>query len=1177
MLVVLLPLVGHGAAVRRDFYFEAIGAEQGLSQNTVNAFLQDRNGLIWLGTSNSLQQYNGYGFTTYEESGGRYGKAPEGPISSLAEDGQGNLWIGTSAFGLVKRSVSDGTFTHVTMADNAAPAGSMGIESLLFVAQQGLWVGGGAGLSLVDTASGRVLRTLPVASAGSRAAQIRQIARDDRGTVWLATSAGLFRLSDDAKTLERIGAGLIEDATALLVGHSSRVYVTGAGGLYRLATDGTPRKVWANAAGDPIGAIAEDARGRLWLAIPHHGLTILDPASGEARSIEPDHRFAGGLPDAMVRNLQIDRSGLLWIGTMERGLIKVDPDGAPFRYVVDHDPLRELAASNYILATHEDGAGRLWIGTMGDGLKRYDIATNTFDDFGDVIARASRGGTDVVQVTAIVDAPESKLWIGTNHGVALFDPERRSATFLPLDPSGAHGLPDGNTRSLLIARDGTMWIGTSRAGLVQYDPVADTWHSYRHDAGPGTSGGLSDDRVLALLEDRDGRIWAGSRTGLNLIDRARRSVRVFRSSSDDPHALSDDVVRSIHESADGALWVGTHRGLNRLDTLDAGGARFTHWLPRDGLPSGTVYAIEDDRSGRLWLSTNRGIGAFDRASGRFTSFSLANGLQGMEYNSGASVALRNGDLVFGGVSGFNLFSPQSIVGSRYAAPVVITDVRVGNGEQAVTQGASGVRMAMSDHVIRFDFAALDFTAPERNRFSYRLEGFDDSWIDAGDRHDATYTNLDAGQYTFHVRASNHDGYWNDQPATISLKVTPPWWQNPVALAAYLLIAALAVASWASAYRRRRNAELLHHHDLREREDRLRLALWGSGDDFWDWNIIRGEFVVTGASDLFKGSTARGPMVYPHTWFREHLHPDDVAPVERRLEQHFNRVTETFESEHRLRNHKGEWVWSLTRGKMVEYDEHGQPSRMCGTARDVTAERAAEHDRRIAQEVIRSMSEAVAVTDLEFRFLSVNPAFTKIAGWRNDEVAGRSAALLNCSQHPPEHYAALRESLKRSGHWRGELWQKRKEGEEFLSWSEISEVRDASGVRTHFVSVISDITDRKRTEQELRYLANYDALTGLPNRTLLSERIGHAIIRARRSGRRVAVLFLDLDRFKHVNDSMGHAAGDRMLKAAGSRLRHVVREGDSVARLGGDEFTVVLEDIDGSVEAERIAEKIISAF
>jgi diguanylate cyclase (GGDEF)-like protein/PAS domain S-box-containing protein len=273
----------------------------------------------------------------------------------------------------------------------------------------------------------------------------------------------------------------------------------------------------------------------------------------------------------------------------------------------------------------------------------------------------------------------------------------------------------------------------------------------------------------------------------------------------------------------------------------------------------------------------------------------------------------------------------------------------------------------------------------------------------------------------------------------------------------------------------------------------------------------------------------------------------------------------------------QWIWVLARGKIVERNEAGRPLRICGTARNITASREAERERRIAQEVISSMGEAVTVTDLDFRFVSVNPAFTRITGWQEHEVRGRSASLLNCAQHSPEHYQTLRDTIQREGQWRGELWQRRKDGEEFLSWLQTSGVRDAQGERTHFVQVITDITERKRNEQELRYLANYDTLTGLPNRTLLSERLGHAVVRARRGGRKVAVLFLDLDRFKHVNDSMGHAAGDRMLKAAGSRLRDNVRDGDTVARIGGDEFTVVLEDLVDAGEAERVAQKLISAF
>ncbi|MEO5626551.1 MAG: two-component regulator propeller domain-containing protein, partial [Dokdonella sp.] len=668
LAALLLPLLVHGAAVRRDFYFRAIGAEQGLAQNTVYAFMQDRAGFIWLATGNGLQQFNGYDFTTYEYSGDRPDRPPEGPASALAEDADGNLWIGTTAFGLVRRSRASGVFQHMTAAGTAP--GTLNVQTLLYVARRGLWVGSEAGISLVDTTDGHVLRTLTIAPGDHRALQIRRLCSGDDGSLWLATSAGLFRLAPDANALERVAADRIDDARDLLLTHDHHLQVATASGLYQIESDGVATRTWPLNSIRAISALTEDARGRLWLALPLQGLIILDVASGEATALEPDNRVPGGLPDAVVLNLQVDRSGLLWIGTLERGVIKVDPDGTPFRYVTDHDPQREQTASNYIRSTFEDRVGRLWIGTRGDGLKRYDTQRNQFEYYGAILSKAAQIGDQVVVVSALANAGDDKLWLATNHGVALFDPARRSATFLPQDPSAAHGLADTDIRSLLRASNGTLWLGTAHEGLIQHDPAVNTWHTYRHDAAPGASGGLSDDRVLALHEDQEGRIWAGNRTGLNLVDPVQRSVRVFRNDPDDVHSLSENVVRSLHASADGTLWIGTQGGLNRLDSLDAEHARFTRWLTPDGLPSGTVYAIADDRMGRLWLSTNRGIATFDRATGTFHPFTLADGLQGMEYNSGASALLESGDLVFGGVNGLNLFSPQAIVGSRFPAPVV---------------------------------------------------------------------------------------------------------------------------------------------------------------------------------------------------------------------------------------------------------------------------------------------------------------------------------------------------------------------------------------------------------------------------------------------------------------------------------------------------------------------------
>jgi diguanylate cyclase (GGDEF)-like protein/PAS domain S-box-containing protein len=395
--------------------------------------------------------------------------------------------------------------------------------------------------------------------------------------------------------------------------------------------------------------------------------------------------------------------------------------------------------------------------------------------------------------------------------------------------------------------------------------------------------------------------------------------------------------------------------------------------------------------------------------------------------------------------------------------------------------------------------------------------------------------------------------------------------------AWLLLVVATLLGWLLwlSMRRRRHSEASLLAEIREREQRLSLALWGSGDEFWDWDIRSNRLHRMGAQSMLGGDATQ--ELSTDEWRAQAVHPDDLPRVQKLLQEHIVGHTELYESEHRIRNARGDWIWVRSRGKVVARDEAGNPTRMAGTARDITASRRAERERLTALEVLRSMSEAVAVTGMDYRFVSVNPAFSRITGYNDEEVIGEESALLNSGQHSSEFYRRVRDVLERTGHWAGEMWQRRKDGDEFLCWIEMSEVRDQSGQRSHFVTVVNDITDKKRAEQELRYLANYDTLTGLPNRTLLSERLGRAIVRARRQETRVALLFLDLDRFKDINDSLGHAAGDRLLKAAAARLQSAIGPADTVARLGGDEFTVILEDIENIATAERVAQEILRVF
>jgi len=364
--------------------------------------------------------------------------------------------------------------------------------------------------------------------------------------------------------------------------------------------------------------------------------------------------------------------------------------------------------------------------------------------------------------------------------------------------------------------------------------------------------------------------------------------------------------------------------------------------------------------------------------------------------------------------------------------------------------------------------------------------------------------------------------------------------------------------------------------LRAREEHLTLALWGSGEHFWDFDLGRRQLHLLHSDEGEPGSgtglsvTTRQAAVPP-------VHPHDRAQVRQRLRAHLRGIEPLFTSEHRIDPHgEGDWVWVRVRGRTVERDAAGRPRRLAGTARDTTASRHADAERRIASEVLRSMGEAVAVLDRDLHFVAVNPAFSRITGYGDAQVLGRPFALLDSGRRDGRD-RALHDEFARGGQWQGNLWMTRRDGEEILCHVRHNGIGDASGESSFHVVVLSDITEQKRAEQELRYLANYDPLTGLPNRSLLSERLARAIVRARREGGHVAVLFLDLDRFKDVNDSLGHAAGDRVLRAAAERVQQAVGPHHTVARLGGDEFTVVLEGLASADAAEHTARRVLEAF
>ena len=1160
VLLVLFASSSLANAAGRNYFFAPVESSGSSTRNTVRTLIQDSNGYIWVGSDSGLLRFDSYQFRRPKPVGVVNAERLQGVINALALDAKGRLWAGLLADGLWRYDPLSGLIVQpeaVEVHDRSV--------SLVVPTEEGVWVGIGNRLLLLDPEYGRLLRSVTISENTSGTMVIRSGLSADDGALWVAANKGLFRIDLGSKRAVAVAAQQTRSAAALIKGANGQIYAACAEGLFEISNKDRLRPLWSSP-GSSVTALVEVVPGVIWFAA-RSGLMQVNLESASVSSVASGGTEAGSLPNSLIYHMAKDRSGLLWLATISDGMYTVDPAGTRFATLKYPEENDEPIGPNNVLGLFpaEDA---LWMGTMGDGLKRYEWASGKWSRYRTEVLRAF-GIANIqrpVIVRSIADAGEGRLFFASQFGVATLDPASGSVEPLPALQNGAKIAAGTDSGPLLVTRSGTLWAGDRGNRIARFDRMERKWQSTELVPGADQA-----NVTLSIFEDAAGKIWVGSLKGLHRVDPAKTSTRTFSHVAGDARSLTSSIVRSIYQSEDGVMWIGTQAGLNRLDRADSEGAQFRSWPESGELRDDTIYAILAGPMDRLWISTNRGLIAVDRKSGSLLGSSMRDGLQSLEFNGGSVAKLANGIMAFGGPDGVNYFPPTSITSSAFVAPVEITEVRIGSHDPVQPLHDASIDLGAGESVITIGFAALDYAAPDHNRFQYRLKGADNEWIDGGFRPVAAFSQMQPGNYTFQVRGSNRDGIFGNQPAELSIVVPVPWWASGEAKLAYILGSLLLTLLILHTVQRRRS-ELLHRNaELMERENRLHMAVWGSGDQFWDWDLRRGMLSRT-KSVVTSGSSVVTEI--PIDVWQTQVHPDDIDGLRQRMIDHVEDRADIYESEHRLRDGDG-WRWVLARGRIVERDRTGAASRISGTSRDITLTRIAEQDRRIAIQVLQNMEEAVSVFDLDFKFVSVNSAFSRATGWKASDIIARSTNTLDSTRQDPMDYALVRRVLEREGSWSGELWQRRSDGSEFSSWTQLNEVCDADGHRTHYVGVFTDITERKRSEQELRYMANYDTLTGLPNRSMLAQRLSNILgADAVTPG---GILYLDLDHFKHVNDSYGHSAGDRLLRAAGERLRQIIDVEDTVARLGGDEFAIILHSASGKDEAGVMAQRVINAF
>ena len=801
------------------------------------AINHDSKGFIWLGTEDGLSRYDGFELQHFVRDRRNPHALPNNWITAIEPHTDGRLFIGTGG-GIVWRDPRSGQF--VTPVDsNGEPLvdAQANVRALHLDRANRLWVGlRNSGLIAIDVDKRTKLEITHQPNKRSLSDNsITAITSAQGDAVWVGTRNGLDRVGPTGVILEQLGPRLqtllgetepvaintllLERRGLLWIGTDAGLFVFDAVGdaLTRIQADSARIDALPS---NRVTALLEDDEQRLWVGTAN-GLALVDRRDTTFSTSRFDPADPASLPDSFIVSLHQDPGGMLWVGTKAGGSARWNPHSWSFGH-------RRLGtASNNVASFAEDAKGRLWIGTIGSGLFSIDPKTGTPELF----KTAPGSSTRLLDsnVMALVADDHDQLWVGTMRaGVVRIDLKTGLASALRIDEEDTTALPVSGVMALLRDSRGQIWAGTFGGGVVRIDPLTTTVSRFPV-AGNG-SNGLSSDRATALAEDRNGWLWIGTDGGgLSALNPGTGEFKSYQHSPDDSQSLSSNTVYTIHLDASGQVWVGTRGGgLDRVigSPQDKEPVRFENIAESEGLPNSTVYGIESDVSGTLWISTNRGLVRFDPVSRDVRTYMRSNGLQGDEFNFGAHFRSAAGQLYFGGANGYNAFTPERLRFNDRPPRVTLTGLLTFNTPTVLPvtyDSIDSIELGYRDDVVTFEFAALDYTAPQNNRYSYRLQGFDSDWVDAGNKRQVTYTNLDGGKYTFEVRAANSDGTWNEQGLVIPVRVEAPpwarWWAYPLYA---LMLFAIMYAVWAQQQKRvRREAayakRLADEVDQRTRE------------------------------------------------------------------------------------------------------------------------------------------------------------------------------------------------------------------------------------------------------------------------------------------------------------------------------------------------------------------------
>ncbi len=1171
-------------SAKQNIRLNQLSLDEGLSQGEVSSILQDNDGFLWLGTKQGLNLYDGHRI-----------KIISGPdklleiqqINTLFQDSQDNIWIGSVPNRNFRLSKKDSTIKEFSPP---FPKGRAVQDSAFFAIAEdqnnNLWMATLRAIFHYDSDTEKLTFVADFEPRLDSSELIRALYPLEKHLL-VATSKGLYALNTQDSRVQEIP--FINQMTPFDPDKSSdgrddrddRINVKGlyrnkqnnlllatVEGLYEVTFDAIYQSLKEPDYSPPVKVLEPELNiwklieedDFYWLAT-HQGLVRLSK-NGEKFHILAYSDTPYQSADNNILALIKDNEGNLWMGSRSNGAFRWNPNQDLFTFYQQSNDTFQSLSHNQVWSTIEDNQGYIWVGTL-NGLNRIDPKTNQVRQF--LINSDVKAIVSAATITDI-ELQGNNLWLSTFEGIKKFDTESLTETPLMLTPElesvftkQPQDLFFLDAEKLAIIHKEGLYTYNTRTGELSFNEKTESQGRLQKQLikMTGQNPNNSDELYITMVD----QVVAYSQTS--------GSYRVVHSlpPSDKPRTYAQDVY-----SDEKHTWI-AYPGFGIYVIDNQTGKEVKQISSLDGLPDNSPLEFKSDKNGNLWVTSNSGLIRFNKDTFHFRVYDTNDGLAINEFNGGASLITKNGDFYFGSIKGVMKVDPDQLVPSNNERQLAIHITNVSLMSRVLPDVYSPLvehqlNLSHNDYGLKLKFSALSFSNPKKLKYKYWIEGSSKTTPTVTNESELFLPKLEAGNSVFKISVIDYETGRESKPESLYLNVKPhpafSWWAY--SLYTLFLFTVFFIIYW---QRRKRQLALLNAHQiLKKSEERLQLALTGSNSGLWDWqsenNLV--------FEPRYKNKGSNGEYIEFESRL-SYIHENERERYQKKWDEFINGNHEVFEFVYRMKTSNNDWAWFRDLARVTESYENGIPKRITGTYIDITQSKD-DHDKVLLfSEAFQSTRDVVIITNSHLEVNAANSALYRATSYQEKNILGFSLTVLIQAENNTELTSCMVDRLKEKGHWEGEGRLTRLYRLPLPVLVTASAFTNEIG-ESRFVFAITDIAEQKQAQEKLRKLANYDALTGLPNRALLMDRITHAINLAKRNSKKLALFFIDLDRFKQINDSLGHDIGDLLLKNVTKVLTTSTRQNDTVARLGGDEFVIMLEEIEQIEVISRIAQSIL---